>query len=74
MEELDEPLIEMFAESFSHGITTETMEVGVVINPNESVIVFGRPNTVVKQVSTHVTVAWGPPHGIPLNVDYCLIV
>ena len=34
----------------------------------------GGLKTVVKQESIHVTVADGPPHHTPLNVEFCLIV
>ena len=34
----------------------------------------GGLKTVVKQESIHVTVADGPPHYYPLNVDFCKIV
>ncbi len=70
MEEVDELPCEILAESFSQGNTTDTLEVGVVINTNESAIVPGGLKTVVKQGSIHETVAWGPSHCIPLKVDF----
>ena len=47
MEELDELPYKILAESFSQGITTETLEVRVVIKPNESAIVSGGLKIVV---------------------------